>query len=278
MAAEALLEFLDYVRAHSLAGAVSVIPGMFGLLYRSTDPHERRFAAALAELRHYPIDPHMEIMTHNRLFDFSRMEMSDAATTEMDWLDDWAVPSGEYRDYFRQTIAAGRELGVSYAGMTTPGVHPDMNPNVWTALLEVTEAGEFGRQAIAVFANVEPQALLVAPRLQAQRGQCAVYDLASATEDYLGRWLNSPEVVAVDYYVDGRGGGRLASLIEAGSPTAVFHMHWQGVNPQHGVGWRALQRMVERLNDRFGERILWRRPSEIAASAFGVAGMQVVSG
>ena len=76
--AQALLDFLGYVRDAGIAGAVSVIPGMFGLLSRSENPHERRFAAALGRL-------------------------------------------AEYREYIGNTIAAGRELGVHYAGLTTPG-------------------------------------------------------------------------------------------------------------------------------------------------------------
>ncbi len=265
--AEALRTFLDYVRDTGLAGAVSVIPGMFGLLSRAESPNERRFAAFLSELGQYPIDPHMEIMTHANLFDFSRMAVGDDGPTEREWLDDLSVSVVEYRDYFGSTIAAGRELGVAYAGMTTPGTHPDMNPNVWQALLDLVEARDFGRQSIAVFAVVEPDPPAIAARPAARQGPCRVFDLPSATEDYLACWLNRPDVIDVDYYVSGDGGGRLASLIEAGSPTAVMHMHWQGVNPQHGWGWRPFQEVIERLNSRFGDRIRWRRPSEIVAQA-----------
>jgi hypothetical protein len=268
----ALVDFLDYVKEERLAGAVSVIPAMFGLLSRSVEPHERRFASVVANLGRYPVDAHMEIMTHDNLFDFREMAPSDGGPTEMDWLDDLSVSTEEYQEYMRQTIAAGRELGVRYAGMTTPGVHPEMNPRVWQALLALAEAGEFSGRHLAVFANVWPQPPVVPTRLMAHHGDSWVYDLPSATEDRLACWLNSAEEIDLDYYVSDDGLGRMDSLIAAGSPTAVFHMHWQGVNPEHGRGWRPLQTMVQRLNECYGDRITWARPSAIAAASSNPVG------
>ncbi|MHB0878357.1 MAG: hypothetical protein ACYC5O_20165 [Anaerolineae bacterium] len=263
----ALTDFLEFVRDERLAGALSVIPAMFGLLSRATKPHERRFASVLANLGGFPVDAQMEIMTHGSLFDFDRMAERDDGSTERDWLDDLAVSADEYREYIGHTIAAGRELGVRYAGMTTPGTHPEMNPNVWQALLALAEAGELSGHSLAVFANVEPQPPTIAARLMAHRGDSWVYDLPSATEDFLACWLNRPDVVDVAYYVRDDGLGRMDALIAADSPTAVFHMHWQGVNPQHGHGWRPLQEMVRRLNSRYGDRIVWATPSAIATLA-----------
>jgi hypothetical protein len=263
----ALSDFLAFVRDEQLAGALSVIPGMYGLLTRPAAPHEQRFAAVLATLGDYRLDAQMEIMTHANLFDFQRMTIGEAGPDEVAWLDDLTISTEDYRAYMARTAAVGRELGVRYGGMTTPGTHPDMNPNVWQALLALAEAGEFTSKAIAVFANVEPEPRTSQPRLMAHRGDAWVYDQPSATEDWLACWLNSPDVIDVDYFVRDDGQGRMDSLIAAGSPTAVFHMHWQGVNPQHGLGWRPLQEMVRRLKRQHGNEIVWAKPSEIAAAA-----------
>lgn len=69
-----------------------------------------------------------------------------------------------------------------------------------------------------------------------------------------------------DHHLDAEGHGYLAALIQAGSPMALFHMHWQGLNPQTGLGWKAFQEMIDRLMSQFGDRIVWQRPSEIAAA------------
>lgn len=263
--ASALLEVLDYIKEKGLAGAISVIPAMFGkLLTRPENAHERRFAETMAKLGDYPVDAHMEIMTHGRLFDFSTNSLREAPT-EMEWLDDPSVGVDEYRGYFLNTIKVGRELGVCYAGVSTPGTHPKMNPKVYQALLELAEAGEFPNAVVAVFATIEEGHATMEPRARALSGDFGVYDTPSGVQDYLASWRNSPDWVDVNHYVDVNGNGRLAELIKRGSFMALFHMHWQGLNPQTGLGWSAFQEMVERLNSLFGDKIAWRRPSEIVA-------------
>lgn len=267
--ADALVEVLDFLQAHGLAGAISVIPGMDGLLTRPKDAHEHRFAEVIGRMGGYPVDAHMEIMTHGPLFDFSRMAPAEDGSTEMAWLDDASVSVEACRDYFLGTIDAGRELGVRYTGLTTPGTHRDMNPNVWTALLELAETDAFPNDVVPVFATVEEGKIPMSPRVKAARGRFGVYDLPSGVWDYMASWRNDPDWVNVDHYLDEEGGGYLASLIEAESPVAIFHMHWQGLNPQTGLGWGPFQRMIDRLMARFGDRITWQRPSEIV-SAFHI--------
>jgi hypothetical protein len=47
--------------------------------------------------------------------------------------------------------------------------------------------------------------------------------------------------VNVDHYLGANGNGHLAALMKAESPMAVFHAHWQGLNPQTGLGWKAFR-------------------------------------
>ena len=264
--AAALVEVLDYFKARGLAGAISVIPGMCGLLTRPKDAHERRFAEVVGRFGDYPVDPHMEIMTHGPLFDFSRMAPAEGDSTEMARLDDHTVSVEAYRDYFLGTIRVGRELGICYTGLSTPGTHPDINSNVWVALLELAEAGKFPNYAVPVFATIEEGTIPMAPRAKAVRGRFGVYDVSSGVWDYMASWRNAPDWVNVDHYLDAEGHGRLAALIKAASPMALFHMHWQGLNPQTGLGWKAFQKMIDRLMSQFGNRIVLQRPSEIAAA------------
>lgn len=276
--ASALIEVLDYIKQNGLAGAISVIPGMFGkLLTRPQNEHERRFAEAMGRLSEYPVDPHMEIMTHERLFDFSKMRLSDGPT-EMEWLDDPSVSVDEYRGYFLNTIKVGRELGIRYTGVSTPGTHPKMNPNVYRALLELSEAGEFPNAVVPVFGTIEEGHLTMTPRPREVKGDFGVYDMPSGVWDYLASWRNSPDWVDVDRYVDEKGEGHLARMIKAGSFMALFHMHWQGLNPRTGLGWEAFQMLIEGVRSQFGERVLWRRPSEIAYEFYRKGGWELEGG
>lgn len=262
--ASALKDFLDYVKDKQIACAISVIPGWAGaLLTKPKNDHEQRFAEALATIKDYPVDAHMEIMTHSQLFDFSTMTFR-SDRTEMEWLDDHNVSVQEYRDYFLNTIKVGRELGVCYSGLSTPGTHPDMNPNVWTALLDLAEAGEFPNYAVPVFATIEEGPDTFSPRAIAKRDKFAVYDMPSGVWDHFASWRNSPDWMSVDHYLNPEGNGHLAAIIKAGSPMALFHAHWQGLNPQTGLGWKTFQDMIDRLMKIYGDRIIWQRPSEIA--------------
>jgi len=264
--ASALIELLDYIAEERLAAAISVIPGMYGrLLTRAQTPHERAFAEAIGTIPQYPVDPHMEIMTHHRLFDFATMTWSDQATFEGEWLDNPSVHVQEYAEYFSNTIAVGRELGISYTGLSTPGTHANMNPNVYRGLLQLAEEGLFHNPVVPVFATIEEDKPSRAPVLRASRGRFAVYDCPSSVWDYLASWRNSTDWIDVNRYIDGTGKGCLGRLIADGAFMALFHVHWQGINPQTGLGWQAFQQMTRRLKTLLGDSVIWRRPSEIVA-------------
>jgi len=265
----ALEGFAEFVKEHSLAGAVSVIPGLNCLLTRPKNDVERGYAEFVSQLSRYNLDAHMEIMTHGYLFNFEEMKPREDIS-EIEWLDDYSIPLEEYFQYFRNTIEIGRELGVTYTGLTTPGTHADMNPNVWKALAKLADEGEFPNPAVPVFAIIDESSSILKPILKARSGRGASYDIPSALQDYLASWRNSPSWIDVDRYLTPQGKGRIASLIQNGSPVVIFHMHWQGVNPATGLRWPAFQEVIRRLNDQFSNRIIWKRPSEIALDAYNL--------
>jgi len=189
-------------------------------------------------------------------------------TSEWEWLDDHSVSLEEYRRYFSDTIRLARELGVRYTGFTTPGTHANMNPCVWQALAELADAGDFPTPAVPVFAEIDSTSPQLEPLLMARRGRAASYAVHSGHGDFLGGWRNSPHRLNVDRYLAPSGAGRMGDLIRSESPMAIFHMHWPGINPATGLGWPAFRELVRKLNRQFGDRILWKRPSEIALDAY----------
>jgi hypothetical protein len=263
----ALEEFAEFVKEQGLAGEVSVIPGLGCLLTRPKTDVERDYAEFMRRLSNYNLEAHMEIMTHGPLFNFDEMKPREGIS-EPEWLDDPSVSLEEYLQYFRNTIRVGRELGVTYTGLSTPGTHANMNPNVWQALAKLADEGEFPNPAVPVFAVIDESPPRMEPTLMARIGRGASYAMPSGVWDYIASWRNSPDWIDVNRYLTPQGRGRMADLIRNGSPTAIFHMHWQGLNPATGLGWSAFQELVQRLNNQFGDRIIWRRPSEIALSAY----------
>ncbi len=262
----ALEEFALFVQENDLAGAVSVIPGLHCLLTNPQTDVEHDYAEFVAHLYEYNLDTHMEIMTHGPLFNFEEMKAMEG-TSEWEWLDDHSVSLGEYRRYFRNTIGLAGELEVRYTGFTTPGTHANMNPQVWRALAELAHAGDFPSPAVPVFAEIDGISPQLKPLLMARSGRGASYALHSGHGDFLAGWSNSPDRIDVGRYLTSSGSGRLGDLIRSQSPMAIFHMHWPGINPATGLGWLAFKELVERLERQFGDRIVWKRPSEIALDA-----------
>jgi hypothetical protein len=102
---------------------------------------------------------------------------------------------------------------------------------------------------------------------RASEGRYGVYDLMPNAQDHFGIWENSREHVDPDYYIteDGKSGIILRHL-ENNSPYCMWYMHWQGVNPQKGVGWEAFKTVTGRIKKHLKNQVEWMRPSDIATS------------
>ena len=98
-------------------------------------------------------------------------------------------------------------------------------------------------------------------------GPFAVYDVPpGVSHDKFGRWDNDPAYIDGDYYLTADGqGGRFAQLLALQSPTMVCYGHWQSLRPDHGLGWATLQEVARRVTAHHADRLVWLRPTEIAA-------------
>jgi hypothetical protein len=43
----------------------------------------------------------------------------------------------------------------------------------------------------------------------------------------------------------------------------MWYMHWQGLNPEKGVGWEAFKTVIGRIEKNLGDRVVWMRPTDI---------------
>jgi len=164
--------------------------------------------------------------------------------------------------------------------------------NVGLPPVGVTSPGGFGGRTMAFYARVAGEALrevtgnptpYIFKRVNAtgrvqsyvwhqdRNGRTAVGEVVACTLDRTGSWTGY-DAVDPDYYItEDLRGGRLPEVIDAGDP-AIMCSHWQGFYGLHAGdqrGFRTLQVVVERLRQRdpLGERIRWRKCSEIAAYA-----------
>jgi len=278
--AKAFEDFLDYCDSQGLAGESSAILGMRGhSISRNPNGEEKAYLEQVARASRCGIDTHMELMTHQGLFDFDADRPQEAAIHEGLWLHEPGITVEEYQRYFASIIAEGRRAGVRFTGLTWPGCgcdactrryaelrasgHNDPNPAVWEALLNLAKKGEFGGRAVPCFFNSSESDYGI--HRKASDGEYAVYDLMPNAGDHFGIWENNPKRVDPDYYIteDGKS-GIIVRHIQSGAPYCIWYAHWQGLNPATGVGWPAFMTVVERIRRHLPDRVVWMRPSEVS--------------
>lgn len=277
--AKAFETFLDYCTRQGIAGESSAILGMSGHgITRNPNDEEKAYLKQVKRAYECGIDTHMELMTHQGLFDFDANRQWEGAIHEGLWLHEPEITVEEYQRYFADIIVEGQRAAVKFTGLTWPGCgcdactrryaelrasgHVEPNPAIWKALLNLAKEGKFRGRTIPCFFNSSESNYDI--HRKAGDGEHAVYDLMPNAEDHFGIWENNPKRVNPDYYIteDGKS-GILIRHIQSGAPYCIWYSHWQGLNPVKGVGWSAFVTVVERIRRHLSDRVVWKRPSEI---------------
>ncbi len=275
--ADAFKTFLDFISAEGAGGESTVLlaPGSGErTLSQPTTDLERRYVQQVRRAFDCGIDTHMEVMTHGGVYDFERGCVPEGVIHEGLWLHEPDVSVATYESYLGHIIEEGERAGIRFTGFTWPGCGceactkryaelrergiTDLNPNVWQALLNLARRGKFRGPTVPCFVHGREQV-----RLMAADGKYAVYDMPVYADDWFGIWENDPARVNADYYIaaDGRS-GRFVEIVKSGAPYCFYYCHWQGANPADGVGWKAFQEVIRRVNRHLSDRVEWMRPSE----------------
>jgi len=285
--AKAFETFLDYCAKQGVACESSAILGTSGhSMSRSPDEEEKAFLKQVSRAWGCGVGTHMELMTHQGLFDFDADRPKDSAGHEGLWLYEPETTVEQYQRYFAGIIAEGQRAGVRFSGLTWPGCsceactkryaelraggHREPNPAMWQALLNLAKEGKFrGRTVPCFFDSSESDDAI---RRKAADGEYGVYDLMPNAVDHFGIWENNPKRVDPDYYIteDGKS-GIIVRRVQSGAPYCIWYAHWQGLNPAKGVGWPAFTTVVERVGKHLRDHVIWMRPSEIT-DRYHVAG------
>lgn len=280
--AAAYLRFSEWVESAGLRGQASAMLGFARDASGRAVPTHPAFAKELARASSAHLEAHMEIFTHGRLYDFAADCMRTDGPHEGIWLRDRDRAEAEYRAYFEGIAVRAHALGIRHAGLTLPGCGcaeciafkkergvssraEDLNPGVARALLGLAKEGRLLSPAVTLFiGKAEGPADAFCQR---EDGRFAVYDVPPCVNgDRFGRWENDPQFIDLDAYLspDGRR-GELVDALARGSHTLVWYGHWQSIRPDTGVGFAPFGELAERVRKHFGEKIVWMRPSQIAA-------------
>jgi len=277
--AEAFEFFLNYCAEHGIAGESSVILGVSGRsMSRNPTDEEQDYLKQARRAFECGIDTHIEIMTHNGLFDFETNGIPENARHEGLWLYEPEITIAEYQDYFANIMTEGEKAGIRFTGLTWPGCGCDVctqryaelrsdgvtepNPAIWKALLNLAKKESFRSRTVPCF--FESSETNFGIHLKAGCNEYGIYDLMPNAGDRFGIWDNNPELVNPDYYITKDGeAGIIIDHIRKGDPYCIWYEHWQGVNPSNGVGWSAFMEVVDRIHKYLHNQVVWMRPSEI---------------
>jgi hypothetical protein len=292
VSAAAFGEFVNFCEVNGVKGESSLILGYSGKSISSdTNENSQKYLQTARTAYDRGIDSQMEIMTHHEIFDFRKGEKPDSAIHEGLWLHEPGVKEEEYYRYFLDIISEGEKAGVMFTGLTWPGCGCDacstrygelrkegplhFNPAVFTALLNLARESKFRGKVIPIF--YESDETEFGAFKKASEGVYGVYDLMPNAADHFGIWENSPEHVNPDYYIteDGKS-GIIVRHLENGDPYCLWYMHWQGVNPEKGVGWEAFKTVISRIDRHLKDRVVWMTPSEIVGHYHDSGGWEFI--
>ena len=286
--AEAFKYFLDYCIALGIKGESSIILGFSGKsIVTDPDDNQKIYVWQAKQAHAKGIDSHMEIMTHDTLFDFKNERKNEGGIHEGLWLHEPAVTVAEYQEYFSGILAEGEKSEVKFTGLTWPGCSCEactkryaelkvtgplhLNQAVFDALLNLGKEGKFRGRVLPIF--YESSETEYGIFMRAAEGRFGVYDLMPNCKDHFGIWENSADHVDPDYYIteDGTSGIILRHL-EYNAPYCMWYMHWQGVNPEKGKGWKAFQTVTGRIRKHLDDKVVWMRPADIATAYHDAGG------
>jgi len=280
--AEAFKEFLDYCQANGIKGESIIIPGYSGKsIFTEHDQNQLNYLEYAKDAWSKGIDSHMEIMTHNTLFDFDSGIKNETGIHEGFWLHEPDVTIEEYESYFTDIIDEAEKSGIKFTGLTWPGCGCEdckkryaelkeagplkINQAALDALLKLAKTGMFRSRVLPIFYEASETDFGIHKR--AAEGKYGVYDLMPNAMDHFGIWENSTEHVNPDYYIteDGQS-GIIISHLENNAPYCMWYMHWQGLNPEKGVGWEAFKTVTGRIKKHLSDKVIWMRPGDIVTA------------
>lgn len=273
------LDFMEawcrWVEASGIRGDFSVLPYPAGLGridegLEGYDTAEVRAWIALAQRYIMPqFDIHCEILTHTNALDLKTRQM--LPPSEHDWMA--TQDEATLTEYFATAMQILKDAGLPNHGLTQPCYYHGDEAMYARAILNA-EKRVNGRKVTHNFLHADGTSHYVPPRfthLDEENGE-AVVSFWSATGDYIWNTQErgdpeqslSPEILADRYLTADGQGGRLATLLNGGGPL-VFVTHWQSLYSNGSrLGFRTYQEIATRVASLLGNRVEWRKLSDLA--------------
>lgn len=271
-------EFIEWCDAHGVKGKYSMVPypACTGWLHRFIPGWSQQALHDSLELVRKSVVPnwdiHPEMISHTRVIDLKTglpyADSSPAFMENWEWSQEKSADElGEYLSYAFQVL---KEAGFHCEGLTTPGGFCHRNKDN-LALATLQSARHIHRTEIPHFFRdlyTDPEKS-VAPQLYHVSGldgpdpQCCVH-IIGCTGDWFGGWDGLTPGDPDRFITEDLSQGRMVEVIDQGEP-AIMVCHWPGIyynGEKHG--FKVFQTVVERLEAKYPEQLIWMKNSDIA--------------
>lgn len=224
-------------------------------------------------------DIHPEMATHTRVIDVKTGRPLEQKKDGSYWMENggWTGERSvdEIANYIAYSLQMLKNVDLPCEGFTTPGGFGNPRQDRLSQAGRQAVTAVFGTELPHYFKYVVDKGLKTEPRVEFAKGlmsdspECIV-NVPSCTGDWFGGWTGidyGAEEAGIDRLITKDGTrGRMVECIEGGAPAAML-CHWPGMYCNGTeVGYRIFQGAVERINNRYGERVRWMKVSEMARS------------
>jgi hypothetical protein len=273
-------KFAEWALDRGVKGKYSIVPypACVGRLDRVLPGWSRREVSESLKLVRDLITPnwdiHPEMVTHTRVIDLKTGH--PYADPSPRFMENWEWTTGRSADeigaYLAYALQILKNVDLPCEGITTPGgFGTRARPQLAQATLQSVR-DVFGAEIPHYFRDLHDAGNeTVAPRvelaadLDTPHPRCVV-SIVGCTGDWTGGWDNTEPEGADRFITPDLQHGRMVEVIERQEP-ALMVCHWTGIywNGEER-GFKVFQEVERRLRNRFADRILWMKLSEVARS------------
>ncbi len=273
-----VMEFIEWCDAHGVKGKYSMVPypACTGWLHRFIPGWSKQELKQSLDLVRNEVtrnwDIHPEMISHTRVIDIKTGLPFPQATP--DYMENWEwsqnKSADELGEYLAYALNVLKEAGYTCEGVTTPGGFGSKNmSNLASANMEAVDE-VYGSGVSHFFRNViVDKEQSVAPEvmkyknIQSDNPSCSVH-IIGCTADWFGGWDGLTPGDTERFITKDLQSGRMIEVIDSGEP-ALMVCHWPGIYYNGDkLGFNIFKTVVDRLDQKYGNSIIWMKLSEIA--------------
>jgi hypothetical protein len=275
-------DFADLVERTGMRGKFSIVPYPFGFgrvdrEVQGVSDADRRYFLDVVRTRVAPfLDITPEALTHWNALDLKTGQLLPY------WEHVWSRT--QTTETLIPYLALGLEIlnnvNIPCSGHTSPWDFGDGVEDQYAAAILEAQRQVNGRTLTWYFLQLHGTALLVPPQLSVfnpAAAEAVVSVIVCDSHDFGARlWGGGSPDLDMLITEDGQS-GRLVETLRGGGSTA-FHSHWQTMFSQGShEGMRALETVVKRLDQHFGNTIAWTGCEDLARYTAATAAVRVTA-